>query len=402
MIAVPRLRPVPAADIIAETARLVRQAYPFGKALIVTGSAARNEATVAVTPGQTHWLSDLEFLVVVSDWADLPAEARTLDWLASEIGRQLAARHVRVAIELTPAPKRYFASIRPHLFGYELMTCGRQVYGATDYLDLIPRFRWSDIPGEDAWRLVSNRMMEWLDFRLRGGRLPLPAQFYVLAKQYLDLATALALLSGHYAPSYRERTADLDAVAAWMERSGIEIPAEAFVQAVRVCFQFKLDPLAGFDWLWRSDTTDLRSAMERAGYGDLYHDLARTASAVWRWEGARLAGVGSCENALALSSVRRIYGIKGHVRGWAKLLWCRRGGLDRSSLARWLRLFPQATPRALVYACAARLLHADDPQTLMWVRRHLPLLSAGCDHSWSDLALECVATWKLCLRRSGA
>ena len=49
----------PVSGAIAEVARLVRGEYPAARALILTGSAARGEATLLRTPSGIRWLSDL-------------------------------------------------------------------------------------------------------------------------------------------------------------------------------------------------------------------------------------------------------------------------------------------------------------------------------------------------------
>ncbi|HSW50281.1 MAG TPA: hypothetical protein VLH09_08915, partial [Bryobacteraceae bacterium] len=90
----------------------MKTACPQAKGLILTGSAARDEATVVEADGVIHWLSDLEFLVVLGDSADITAESAALDRLSEHLGRRLEEQGIRVAVELTPAPERYFSSIR--------------------------------------------------------------------------------------------------------------------------------------------------------------------------------------------------------------------------------------------------------------------------------------------------
>ena len=70
---------------------------------------------------------------------------------------------------------------------------GTALFGERDYLSLLPKMHPWDIPDEDAWRLLSNRMVEWLALQLNAGGEPVKAQFYRIAKQYLDLVTALSL-----------------------------------------------------------------------------------------------------------------------------------------------------------------------------------------------------------------
>lgn len=393
-----------AAHAIAEAAQFVRNSYPQARGLILTGSSARGEATIALTPSRVYWLSDLEFLVVVGNSASIRQEGHTLDRLSMKVSRRLQASNVSVAVELTPAPERYFASIRPHLFGYELLKCGRQLYGVEDYIGRIPHFNWTEIPREDAWRLISNRIVEWLDYLLGSGRLLLPRQFYSLVKLYQDLLTSLCLFSGHYAPGYQARAAALEDVVVWAEQNRIGIDPTLFRQAVRTTIEFKLDPCSGFEWLWQSDATDLQAALREAGRARLHDALPATAGAVWRWQAVQIARASSRHHRSAWSEVRRIYGWRDRIRGWGKLLLLAQRRSKANAFGRMVRLFFQGTPRSLIYACAVRLLETSTshhPGTLHWVRRHLPLTIGDC-HDWNKLGKQCVSAWKTFLRRGYA
>lgn len=389
---------------IADVAEIVREAYPSGKGLILTGSAARDEATIAVTPTGVHWLSDLEFLVVSSASGHMGDEDHALDRLASEIGDRLEASGVSVAVELTAVSKAYFTVIRPHLFAYELRECGRQLFGEDDYLQQIPRFHWSEIPKEDAWRLISNRMVEWLDYVLTPRRHCLPEQFYILMKEYLDLATSLSLFSGHYAPRYEARAEALGHIGSWVERMGLDTDVERLISAVRVATDFKLDPRSRFEALWSSDPGDLPDALDKLGCRWLYDQLPATLSAVWNWE-ARHIGSGGEVKAEEATGLGRIYGLRDRARGWARLLWHAEGDARSSALRRLPRLFLKGTPRSLIYDCTARLLQSrdsHDPSTVQWVRRHLPVTFGGCGDEWTELGGQCVKAWSMFLRRSSA
>ena len=389
-------------DTIASVAEMVREAYPQGKGLIVTGSAARGEATIVATRTGVQWLSDLEFLVVARDSAHMGAEERALDSLASEISGRLEASGVHVVVELTAVYARYFPSIRPHLFGYELRECGRQLFGDEEYLQCIQAFHWRQIPREDAWRLVSNRMVEWLDYLLTPKRLSLPQQFYLLVKQYLDLATSLSLFSGHYSPGYRTRAGALEGIAVWIKHEGLGLEVGRLMEAVRIATDFKLAPPSQFEVLWDSEAGDLAIALDKLGYRWLYDELPVTLSAVWNWE-ARHVGSSVEVKAGKTADPGQIYGLKHRARAWARLLWHAQGDARSSALRRLPRLFLKGTPRSLIYGCTARLLgsrDACDPGTALWVRRHLPVTFGDCGEEWTDLSGQCVKAWSVFLRRS--
>jgi hypothetical protein len=248
-------------------------------------------------------------------------------------------------------------------------------------------------------------MVEWLEHSLDSSRLGPVDQFYAVTKQYLDLTTSLALFSGHYAPSYRDRHRALGEIVRWMDRNGVGIPAEAFSEAARISFEFKQNPRLAFEWLWRSEETDLRAALRARGVRSLDDELAHTLRAVWRWEASRVAGVpaGETESDAVVSS--RVYGAQDRVRSWASLLLDTQARPVRELWLRMFRLFPYGTPRSLVYVCAARLLEPEashTADTLRWVRRHLPVIMGDCREEWSELADHCVRIWRAFLRRGGA
>lgn len=379
---------------IAEVARLVRQEYPAARALILTGSAARGEATLLRTTSGIRWLSDLELLAVVPDSADLQQEVRRLNSLSAQIGRRLEETGVRVSVELTPAPERYFSLIRPHLFGYELLTHGKQLHGAEDYLLRIPRFGAHQIPKEDGWRLLSNRMVEWLDFTCRSSGMVPEEQLYGVAKQYLDLATSLSIFSGHYAASYRERAQRLESLARWISAEGLPLPADRFIEAVKIATDFKLAPgAAGGDgpqphtWAW------------------LREQLPTMLACAWRWEICALSGRTVRTPDDAIGALGRVYGWRQKLRGWASLVLrphLHSGGALWPQIG---RLFGLGTPRALVYVCAQQLLEQSrrrEPEALVWVERHLPVIYGQCGHEWEALAGQCVRNWQQYLRRGYA
>lgn len=388
-------------EIVHEVAAQVKVDYPGGHALILTGSAARDEATYLETSRGTLWLSDLEFLVVVPNSADPARELFALDALAGRIAQSLQEAGVTVSVELTPTFERYFPAVRPHLFGYELRTHGKQLYGEHKYLNEIPRFDWREIRLPDAWFLLSNRMLEWLDFLLHGHAQPAAQQFYVLTKLYLDLATSLSFFSGHYHPTYRGRAAVAGEIAAWSESQGAPLPAGPFAEAVRIASEFKTAPQAIYDRLLRNGGGDLYGALERGGWSWICEQLRPMMMDAWRWELSRLAGRPINGADSALRAMRKVYSRKHRAAGWVRMLQRPHFRAGGAFFSRAPRLAPLGPPRALVYACAETLLQfqsSRDPLLLDWVRKRLPVLYTDCG-TWDGLAAQCVRNWKVFLRR---
>ncbi len=384
--------------LAAELARRVPAAFSPCLGLILTGSAARQEATIARRPEGAFWLSDLELLVVTPDFVDPRAAGRELDLVSALIAQDLRSQGISVKLELAPAPERYFSRIRPHLFGYELKHCGRQILGTRNYLDRIPSFDWRLIPAEEAWRLVSNRIVEWLEYLLAGARRLPAEQFYILAKSYLDLLTALTLVTGHYAPGYAARFDHKDAVLDRARRHGCNLP-HGFDDALAIAFRYKFNPEAGFEFLWTRKDGSLPDLLRRNGFDRLYDELPAAFLAIWKW----LLRPGRLwSNATTTSHIRAL---ASRVRGWAKLLLRSEGATRADLLRRSVRLFRHGSPRVLTYACAARLL---DPQsgrteeTLAWVRQRLPMPPSAERGDWTALANATVDFWRRYLRHSYA
>jgi len=192
-------------------------------------------------------------------------------------------------------------------------------------------------------------------------------------------------------------------VLRWAERSGTGLSARHFREAVRTAWEFRQDP-GRFDWLWQSGLTDLRSTLEQDGRAAIYDGVAATLTGIWRAEALWITGASeACDPDLA--AMTQVYGLKARIRGWGKVLVL---ADDRFSRGLWLglaRLFVRGTPRSLVYACSARLLDSFQdprPETLQWVRAHLPAASENCRPEWTELAGECVRLWNVYLRHGNA
>ncbi len=395
--------PTLAADIIqnvaAELACRVPAAFPRCLALIMTGSAARQEATIVLRPEGILWLSDLELLVVMPDSTDLRAAGRDLDALSDDIAADLRSQGVTVKLELTTAPERYFSRIRPHLFGYELKHCGRQIFGTVKYLERIPAFHWRQIPTEDIWRLVSNRMVEWLDCLLSAPHLTPAAQFYVAAKSYLDLLTALTLAAGCYAPAYAARFRERRIAVDWARRNGCDLPP-GFDSALEIAFRYKLNPEAGFGFLWTARDGCFPDLLSRHGLRHFYDELFAAFRAV-----RSLLLTPASDRTDKVPAPPHAHDLNARIRGWARLILCS-GDLPRKVwLGRAARLFRSGSPRSLTYACAARLLDpliSRTSETLAWVQRHLPVPADRTPADWSKLASMTVEFWRRYLRQSHA
>ena len=389
-------------EVIDAVTRQVTGRLPAARALILTGSTARGEATLISTAGGIQWLSDAEFLVVVKDMNELRAAPVRLMDLAAQIEDRLADAGVQVSVELTPAPEKYFRSIRPHLFAYELIRHGKQLCGTTDYLAQIPRFSRTEIPREDAWRLLSNRIVEWLSVLTETDALPLERQFYSLVKKYLDLTTSLSIFSAGYEASYRERAMAADRTAAWLEENLPELLDQGFLKASSIAADFKASPQTeAYDWLWKGTAVNLRSRLESVGWEWLYDRLPAMVTTAWRWELAQISERPVRNRGDALRALRSVQTWRSWLLGWGRIAarpWLRAGSVF---FPRAPFLAPLGTPRNLVYICAEQLLEGhgkQDREMLSWVGRHLPAVFGDSREDWESLARQCIRNWRAFLR----
>jgi hypothetical protein len=387
-------------EYIADT---IRREYPLARALILTGSAARDEATFLRAPSGALWLSDLEFMVVIPNSADPAKETAELNGVAKRLEQSLIGQGTNVALDLAPAREQNLRLLPRNLFGYEFRVHGKQLFGDREYLKDIPAFTWRDIPMEDAWRLLSNRMVEWLDFTSKRSTLSAPEQFYRLTKQYLDVVTSLTLVAGCYSDRYETRATAVAGLEPWLNQRLKNVRVKSLIDGAALSCRFKFDPDAPeYLWLRQCDPADFQAGMAAAGWSWMADDLLSIHSAVWDWELATLSGFEPTSPEGMLRAIGKVYSWPQWLKGWARLAlkpYLREGA---ALFPRAVRLLTVGQPRGLVFWCA-RLL-ADDrlgrsQPTLDLVRSHLPVLYPGGWTTRDELARQCVRNWNAYLRR---
>ena len=356
-------------------------------AIVLTGSMARDEATCLWNGKLWTILGDAEFLLLLGknrrpSEVDLPGVRQKIESL-------LRPQRIQCSIDLGLVPPDYFQRLPPHIFSFELKSCGKQVFGQTDVLSQIPSFLSAQISKEDAWRLLCNRLVELLEYsddlwvsdtkqteRLR----------YKLVKLYLDMATSFLVFKEHYAPTYAERCANMLSLA---ERAagtnGPNIDLVEFVKLVSFCTQAKLNP-----------TEVGPDAPMLAG-----REAIRTAQSIWRWELQSLTGSsGSMSDSDLMREISSRQSLTQRLRGWA--FAGREIGLVRSlrALPRWLWLATKSSPRNLIYSVGTTLLfdftkstgwkHNPNQCDLGSLAQLLPIQSFAEQKSstfdWTDLA----------------
>jgi hypothetical protein len=335
-----------APDICAEVIRqsLMRHAADL-RALVLTGSLARGEATIAVEGDRCRVLGDAEFLAVFADGAPRPPAAAVHE-TATRVETALADRLISCPITLSAVPEAYLRALRPAIFAYELRSCGRVIWGDPTVLRAIPQFSARDIPPEDAWRLLCNRLVEQLEVMTSpedSCATASPEAHYRMVKLHLDMATSFLVFAGAYEPTYQARSERLLGLAGdpqWIAEA--PFPLEPFARAVEACTRWKLD---GGDAVGE-DPPPWGPVLDRA-------------RRLWRWELLRLTrGGGHLPDRALLDALLARQSAAARARGWLHVV--RRCGWHRSwrLWPRWARLARRGSPRYLVYTAAC--------QTLFW------------------------------------
>jgi hypothetical protein len=332
------------ATIGSETARLCAKQYAGQlRAVVLTGSLARDEGTWRTDGGRSRALGDAEFLLVFGDRAPLP-DLRNVQSLVQKIDSRLGALGIVCPITLSPVRATFLRRLRPAIFAYELRASGQVVWGDATVLSLAPAFSAAEIPLEDAWCLLCNRLVEQLAVASDVGEPPTdptePALYHTV-KLHLDMATSLLVFLGSYEPTYRQRAERLRDLARRQDQADrYPFRLEPFARIVSACTEWKL---GGGD--------------EPAPEGVSWEGVIERARRLWRWELARLSGVSAelPDHALLEAWLSR-QSAADRARGWLHVL--RKCGWQRSwrSWPRWAQLARRGSPRYLVYSAACRLL----------------------------------------------
>jgi hypothetical protein len=228
-----------------------------------------------------------------------------------------------------------------------LRGCGRVLSGDPAVLSLIPQFRSSEIPLEDAWRLLCNRLVECLEVlgHLESQSVSVLRQdAYRIVKLYLDMCTSLLVFCGAYEPRYAQRA---DALG----RLGQSDPADAPFSLRE--FSKQVSAATGFKISGDSKTFGISDRKEMVS---VTAEAMAYARQLWRWELKKLTNSDDdADDSQLLKRWMSQQGMAHRLRGWAYV--CRKQGWHRSwrEWARWLRLLRLASPRYCVYAVASEM-----------------------------------------------
>jgi hypothetical protein len=313
-------------------------------AIILTGSVARDEASIANDDGMTTVRGDAEFLLVFRASARVPAAAAA-ERIAKLVEARLADRNLRCRVGLSPVSTSFLEEMLPHIFGYELRTCGRVVWGDQEALARVPAFEAAKIPFDDAVRLLCNRMIELLELVAVSGLRSKEVQ-YATVKLYLDMATSFLVFAGAYRPTYHERVAELQQLATSAPAADAPFSLPEFAEAVAHCTNLKLSSAFSSSGFAADCEESQRMLLEGV----------RLAHLLWRWELTRMLRLDvkiSDEQLLARWATSQSWASR--LRGWVRVARDADGATARKNCMRWVGLTLHKSPRQSVYAAGCQL-----------------------------------------------
>lgn len=347
------------ADTVAE---LSSAAFSRGlRAVVLTGSLARGEGTWLREGSRVRLAGDVDIFAIFKDRAVLPQPDHVAQ-LERAAQDRLDSAGIEAHLGLSPVRSDYLRRLQPNIFSYELTAHGKVIWGDASVLKLAPAFIDSQIPLDDGFRLLMNRMIELLETVCEIDPIGTTARAvrYRAMKLWLDMATSYLLFKGRYLPTYRGRAARLRELAI-DSRTLAPIPMNRFASMVASATRCKLgDP----EYLEMREFADLSTLIDDA------HSL-------WRWELERLTSHSASDIDL-LKQWIVAEPITARMRGWAAVV--KRTG-SWSAMARmpeWIGLAYIGGPRRLVYAAASELLFAV-PRLLGDV------MLSGLDSRWNEL-----------------
>ena len=383
-----------------------RESFRVGlRAVVLTGSVARNEASYVYRNGQAILLSDIEAIVVLHDDSPL-ASNQAIRSLCEQAEARLALNGVRVHVSLSVVHGAYLRDLPPHIYSYELRACGLVLFGEETILEeQIPNYAACDLSREDAWRMLSNRLIEQMEGAMEssGG----DGLRYRSIKLCLDLASSLLVFYGRFEAGYRARLRIIEEFAMTPDAQQLPVSIGEFLPLVRWCTSAKLQPDAAVESeQTEATTTDTDNCAQGAGAASVESFASRATQWAWQtwlWELQRMTGTDGREEA---EEMIRVFGcrlgIRRLLRGWLYAL--RRGGWVRSARhwPKWLRLLAGGlTPRHAIYLAAYRwqklrgdTASRDTTQGMKAVCDLLPVSAATPGATAAEVALQLAWNYK--------
>jgi hypothetical protein len=393
--------------IVAETVSACEKRYGSRlSGVVLTGSLARDEGSVLVGQDFCRLLGDAELFLLFRKDSVAPPSGELRE-LSESISASLARRRIFCRVDLAGVDRRYLRKLPRHILSYELRESGRVVFGDPETLRCVPEFPPAAIQKEDAWRLLSNRMVEWLE-ALAGapgsGQEPCLELFYATVKLWMDAATSLLVFLDCYEPNYRARAERLAVLAAdKVSAPLLPFPLDELADGAQAATLWKLSP---------------EPAMVQSVGWEFCRCARRQAAQLWSWELAQLTGLDPGLPPMALAQHwARSCGTKGRWRGWLRAVRECGWKYSLTHCAHWLSLARTGSPRHWIYAVTAECMFregdfsptsSEDTASASWIRdvhRFLPMPTthgSDCNCTWRSLARELAWNYHVLVEKSRA
>ncbi|HKS81028.1 MAG TPA: hypothetical protein VJR23_05940 [Candidatus Acidoferrales bacterium] len=401
------------AEVVEKCDHLANSVSIRPEAIVLAGSFARGEGSVLEFDNRLQVLGDMEFMVFYPAGTNLDEMQIELNQFAREYRLELAP-FVDCELEFSAVAPDYLRKLRPQIFGFELLTHGRTVWGDKRILEDAPRFPASRIPRFDAWRMLNNRLLEqleWADSIQQGDRRQLLRIVYQLAKCYMDLGTAVLLFTGRYESTYAGRANAVAQLAS--ERTEREMWfLHPLAKLLKECNAFKLNPSLTAETLGiRMDAADLEEV--RADICNAVTEMVPVARSIWRWAAAQISRrelKPETNDAELRDAALSTQVMREKLRGWVKVALNAKARREPAFARRMASLISRGSPRYLTYCVASELffqlpavLAGGDPN--ISAERLLPVKfteHADEPRAWWRLRAEVLRGWRLYLRNQWA
>jgi hypothetical protein len=302
-------------QIVQGTVDAIAQ-YPV-VGLILTGSVARGEGTMVLDRGGiSRWLSDIEFQVVLD--GDQSVHLNEVDATLNSLQRAINIDPLNfrrgIKVSFTSILADQIARLRPSIFAREMLEHGKLVWGQPERVQVPIWWREGrkEIPYLDAFRLLSNRIIQQVDARFRWQYSDESATQapYTLSKFWIELVTSLSVFIGCYRTSYRER------------QRAVEDYFKSNADVLGNATQLLIDRLRQAMLVKFGRTTALPCSEKE------FRDSAYVAGLVWELEVHRMLGdsrvsINADEPSKIVTALKRLEPHAQRARDWARLL--RRG-----------------------------------------------------------------------------
>jgi predicted AlkP superfamily pyrophosphatase or phosphodiesterase len=212
----------------------IRETAPDAKAIILTGGFGRGEGSVISTGDSYRPLNDYDFFVACDE--GLRANLKSL-------GSSLAVRIGIDYVDIGPVHPDWIDKLSLTLFTYDLKYGSKTIWGDESLLESIPLFAPSEIPLEEGYQLLQNRIAGLL-LGLNPHMLASPhwteseSAFLIhqIAKAAMAIGDFRLLALGDYSTSYQQRLDRILSLHRALEMSDSEI------KLLERAYTFKLVP----------------------------------------------------------------------------------------------------------------------------------------------------------------